>query len=271
MTISATTDDPTTAKVTAIAGMLLMGGALAGEGGAGLSYAQSGAVVGFTNATLQSGGDLESGLKGAGSGYIMGSVGDHYGDTYSVERIAASTVAGGTASEIMGGQFKDGAGTAFIFSALRYGFEFMKGETNRLKKLAHQNDPNKQIYKTTNGYLDTAGTRGYSPEDQLQITNGKLRTSWLGEFLGMNKEGKPHMYDNIPGVRRFINNVSKPHDFGSQWRYTDQGFFNPFQSQLAAEAFEVYSFVTMPIAGIYTALALVPYDVAIHTQNHHSK
>jgi hypothetical protein len=35
MTISATTDDPTTAKVTAIAGMLLMGGALAGEGGAG--------------------------------------------------------------------------------------------------------------------------------------------------------------------------------------------------------------------------------------------
>jgi hypothetical protein len=45
MVISATTDDPAIAKVTAIAGMLLMGDAL---GGAGLSAAESGAVIGFT-------------------------------------------------------------------------------------------------------------------------------------------------------------------------------------------------------------------------------
>ncbi|CAC9981175.1 hypothetical protein [uncultured Gammaproteobacteria bacterium] len=82
MTVSTTTDNPTIAKVTGIAGMLLMGNALAGQGGAGLSATQSGAVVGFTNATIQLGGDLESGLRSAGSGYIMGSVADSYGDTY---------------------------------------------------------------------------------------------------------------------------------------------------------------------------------------------
>jgi hypothetical protein len=51
MVISATTDDPAIAKVTAIAGMLLMGNAL---GGAGLSAAESGAVIGFTQGTLNS-------------------------------------------------------------------------------------------------------------------------------------------------------------------------------------------------------------------------
>ena len=42
MVIRATTDDPAIAKVTAIAGMLLMGDAL---GGAGLSAAESGQLL----------------------------------------------------------------------------------------------------------------------------------------------------------------------------------------------------------------------------------
>ena len=54
MTISATSDDPTIAKVIVIAGMLLMADALVGEGGAGLSAAESRAVVGFTQGTLNS-------------------------------------------------------------------------------------------------------------------------------------------------------------------------------------------------------------------------
>jgi RHS repeat-associated protein len=59
MVISATTDDPAIAKVTAIAGMLLMGNAL---GGAGLSAAESGAVIGFTQGTLNSA-NLGEGVK----------------------------------------------------------------------------------------------------------------------------------------------------------------------------------------------------------------
>jgi hypothetical protein len=62
VTISATTDDPTIAKVIAIAGMLLMGDALAGGGGAGLSAAESGAVIGFTQGTLNSA-NLGKGVK----------------------------------------------------------------------------------------------------------------------------------------------------------------------------------------------------------------
>jgi hypothetical protein len=62
MTISATTDYPTIAKVIAIAGMLLMGDALVGEGGAGLSAAESGAVIGFTQGTLNSA-NLGKGVK----------------------------------------------------------------------------------------------------------------------------------------------------------------------------------------------------------------
>jgi RHS repeat-associated protein len=126
MTISVTTDDPTIAKLTGLAGMLIMGKGL-GEGGLGLTYAQSGAVIGFTNATLQSGGDLGKGLKGAISGYIMGNITDKYGENYDFERVAVSTIAGGAASEIMGGNFKDGANSNFITSSMAFLYDKVVG------------------------------------------------------------------------------------------------------------------------------------------------
>jgi hypothetical protein len=133
MTISATTDDPTTAKVTAIAGMLLMGGALAGQGGAGLSAAESGAVVGFTQGTLNSA-NLGEGVKqGVISGITAAAVNEiaHGGangtsEFSDLEQLALQGLVGGISTELRGGKFQDGFVSAFISKGLEI-TEVLKG------------------------------------------------------------------------------------------------------------------------------------------------
>jgi hypothetical protein len=138
---------------------------------------------------------------------------------------------------------------SFALSVTRIGWEYTRSKTNRLKIEAHQVDPEGQrLIYNEHGEIDTIGVSGVCPGTQGV-------TSWLGETFGMSREGSSHWYDIVPGAKRFVNWVSKPHDFMNSWRYTEQGFNNPFQSQVAAELFELYSFTGMPLAAGYTASA----------------
>ncbi|CAC9604598.1 hypothetical protein [uncultured Gammaproteobacteria bacterium] len=130
MTISATTDDPTTAKVTTIAGMLLMGDALAGEGGAGLSAAESGAVIGFTQGTLNSanlGRGVKQGVISGVTAYAVSEI-EHGGENgasefTTAEQLALQGLAGGISTELRGGKFQDGFVSVIVSKGVDLGLE----------------------------------------------------------------------------------------------------------------------------------------------------
>lgn len=64
-------------------------------------------------------------------------------------------------------------------------------------------------------------------------------------------------YDVNSGRGRFVNLVSKVHDWMNGWSYNRQGQYVPMGPVLDA-AFSVYSFGGMPIAGFYTAATFAP-------------
>jgi hypothetical protein len=86
---------------TALAGNTAAIGAIAG----GISGFAGGAIIACT---------IKGAVTGAFSGAIMGGVAGHFGDTYSVKRIAADSLASGVSSEIYNGNFKSG----LLFGAL---------------------------------------------------------------------------------------------------------------------------------------------------------
>ena len=104
---SMTTDDPFLQKVTALAGMAIMGGALHG---AGFSAVTNGATLGFISGTAQGG--LQEGLKqgvmgGLSAGLTKG-VADTVGHGFTTSSVAAQMVVGGVIAEIRGGKFIHG-------------------------------------------------------------------------------------------------------------------------------------------------------------------
>jgi len=86
---------------TALAGNTAAIGAIAG----GISGFAGGAIIAGT---------VKGAVMGAFSGAIMGGVAGHFGDTYSVKRIAAESLASGVSSEIYSGNFRSG----LLFGAL---------------------------------------------------------------------------------------------------------------------------------------------------------
>jgi hypothetical protein len=130
MTISATTDDPTIAKVIAIAGMLLMGDALAGEGGAGLSAAESGAVIGFTQGTLNSanlGEGVKQGVISGVTAYAVSEIahGSENGasEFTTAEQLALQGLVSGISTELRRGRFQDGFVSAIVSKGVDLGLE----------------------------------------------------------------------------------------------------------------------------------------------------
>lgn len=69
---------------------------------------------------------------------------------------------------------------------------------------------------------------------------------------------------NIKPYKYFINDVSKVHDFFNSWHYDRvTGHWAPMSTQLGAELFEIFSFVGMPVAAVYTETSyLAPYPVS---------
>ncbi|HLF31052.1 MAG TPA: RHS repeat-associated core domain-containing protein [Xanthomonadales bacterium] len=86
---------------TALAGNTIAIGAIAGG------------IAGFVGGALISG-SLKGAFQGAAAGVLMGGVAGYFGDTYSLSRITADTLAGGVSAEIYGQEFKNG----LLFGAL---------------------------------------------------------------------------------------------------------------------------------------------------------
>lgn len=76
--------------------------------------------------TYAQGGDSgdvwRAGLTSAAASYISSSVGKYYGNTYSLERVFVSGVAGGVVSELQGQPFARGFAIGAITALARYGY-----------------------------------------------------------------------------------------------------------------------------------------------------
>ena len=224
-------------------------------GGAMAIGAISGAASGFVAGGILTG-SITGAVKGTVTGAIFGGIGGVYGSVWNAQRVAANSLAGGVSSEISGGTFVDGMKFALITAMARVGWEYTRHVTNKLKLLSVAHGGRIEKYNEY-GEIVTDGVRGSAP-------GVKGVESFLGDKFGMNFEGSNHWYDKWRPVSRFVNQVSKVHDFFNSVRYDYKtGFFRPFQSQILAESYELYSLVGMPVAATFTMAgqaAYIPID-----------
>jgi RHS repeat-associated protein len=218
----------------------------------------AGSAAGFVGGAIMSG-NLKGGLKGATSGAVFGGVNGFYGNNWSLSRAGANGLAGGVTSKVNGGEFKDGFNMGLVTSMMRVGWEYTKKVTNNLKLLACENGGEKCV-KNKWGELLTDGGRdiddqtlGYGPQKGNFITRG-----------GMAQEGGKHLYSTDSWVGRFVNKVSKTHDWMNSNLSRSVGFhgynsntgFWLSGSNTQNTMFQVYSFSGMLPAAAYTAGAM---------------
>jgi hypothetical protein len=110
--------------------MLLMGDALAGEGGAGLSAAESGAVIGFTQGTLNSanlGKGVKQGVISGVTAYAVSEIahGSENGasEFTTAEQLALQGLVSGISTELRRGRFQDGFVSAIVSKGVDLGLE----------------------------------------------------------------------------------------------------------------------------------------------------
>lgn len=177
------------------------------------------------------GGDCaRAGAKGgAVSGGIFAGANLMSEDWNAYGRIGARATAGGLSNDLQGRSFSAG----FQYNAIYYGAQEWTDSLARNSGLTARD---------SNGKLRTDGTRNIDPNNK----------SIFGS-IGMNLEGTNHWYENIPGVRNLIVDVSKVHDTMNSWRYSlDSGQFMPFNNVVTDSLFDVYSFAGMLPAASFT-------------------
>jgi len=229
-------------------GITIMTGYVIGDILAGYDLAAETSTFGFATTTYTA----------------MGGVIPGYTFTWTGQALidAGSAYVGGFAAS--GGDFRTAlraAETSFLVMLARGGWELMANETDRLARLS-------QNRSDCGGRPCTAGTRVLSPTDSAgnQITNVPSATGVAR--VGINNEVSldgltrgPHpYYDWIPGAPRFVELVSKVHDFFNELAgaYDTIGRYVPSRSGLYNDLFNLYSFYTMVPAAAYTAFAFTP-------------
>ncbi|WP_444882714.1 RHS repeat-associated core domain-containing protein [Microbulbifer sp. PSTR4-B] len=239
------------------AALSYVGGTIAQGTGFGFNLETLGfSVLGGITGALQ-GGKFGHGFISAGMGAFTG------GMLQGVENVGVQVVArsivGGTMSKITGGKFANGAAFG-AFSALVEGFvKHATKITNDLKlkscglngSVCKYNDAGELL---TDGGRGSKQIEGTDPGDGNFITNG-----------GMAPEGSgQHLYDENSMVGRFVNKVSKVHDYFNSDGSKLLGFKGYDEStglwlsgsETYNTAYQVYSFAGMLPAAAVTASAL---------------
>jgi RHS repeat-associated protein len=201
---------------------------------------EGGAVVG-TGFTLTPAGMA---VVGAGSGFAAGYVAS--GGNFQAALKAAGS----------------GAALGFLSGLAMQGWEAMADETDRLARLSGNRS------SCVLGRPCTAGSRvavdaSGNPVTDIRTTTGFARTGMDPEVLGDKVTRAPHSWDSFPGAPRFVELVSKVHDFGNQLAgaYDTLGRYVVSQSGLYNDLFNVYSMLTMVPAAAYTTFAFYPSGI----------
>ena len=214
-------------------------------------------------------GSLRGALQGAASGAIFGGIQGVYGNAWTWGRVGSTSVAGGVSAEISGGRFRDGFRLALAVSLVRFGWEYTKQVTNSYKLTACQLGKSKCFYNKW-GELVTDGGRGYEQIKGTDPGSGNFITN-----SGMSLEGAGfdpaipnHSYSENSMLGRYVNAISKPHDwlnsdfsrlFGFQGYDTATGMWLQGGSTYNT-LFQFYSFSGMLPAAAFTSVAMYqPY------------
>jgi RHS repeat-associated protein len=219
-------------------------------------------AAGFVAGGIQ-GGTIESALQGAVAGGIFSGISSAFDNRWSWGRVAVNSVAGGALSEFSGGSFRDGLRFALASSLVMMGWDYTRIQTDAAKMRACAQPNAVPCVRNKWGELRTDGAR-----DVDYARNPTRSSNWLTKS-GMEGEGLgTHWYD--PGgpldnrfLARYINQVSKLHDWFNSWNYNaDTGFYMSRGSAFDT-FFQLYSFGGMPVAGLITGAAqtaILPYD-----------
>ena len=221
------------------------GSALVGGGvlGAGFGGALAGATAGGLNTAIYGGNITEAMMYGAVWGAVggaaFGAIGSYYGSNWSWERILAQGIAGGALSEAQGGDFGFGFAVSAGSALAMKGWQEMRNRVDASSLASRDNENPKIRYHSLDGELDTIGER----RCETNCGGGLDTNLYEGDYSNFESE-----------LGRFVNLVSKPHDFSNSWSYNDSGHaigrgpvFNFFLS--------LYSYAGMLPAGLYTAFA----------------
>lgn len=205
---------------------------------------------------MGSGGNIKAALTGAVAGAVTGSVAGYYGADYNISRVFTNSVANGVSAKIQGRDFMEGLRSGLITSFAGYGLARATEFTDNLKKLACQTGRSCEYNKW--GELLTDGSRDvdYDTYNKNRAANWFTRT-------GMADEGSAaHWYSENGNMGRFVNFVSKVHDFQNSWSYSAQTGFYVSRGVVFDTLFQAYSFAGMLPAAALTGVGLsanVPY------------
>jgi hypothetical protein len=240
----------------------------------------SGALGGATGGAVTGGIISESWAgvgKGAAIGAITGAIGGYNGFKSTKSFADAATkvsvaAAGGCATgEIAGGSCEKGAKFAALSQVVVLSFEYMKNVTDRYKLRSCEVVNSSSVCKyNVDGELLTDGTRGSKP------MWSEKPTPTLFTEGGMAPEASgAHLYNENGLIGRFINKVSKVHDYFNSDVSRLFGFHGYDQvtglwlegGTMYNHLFQAYSFSGMLPAAIFTGGALVaPYPIYPYSQ-----
>jgi RHS repeat-associated protein len=220
-----------------------------GIGSAVAGGTAAGATAGGLSAALNGGNVLQSIASGAFfggiGGFAFGEIGSAYRNSWTIDRAILQGAVGGALAEAQGGSFLNGfelsAGPAVAMMGWQAARDWTDASSLQGKGRHSWNRW---------GELETAGTReceGCSPKG-----------NWLS-WAEMEKEGGKT--NRLFGLRyitdsyfgRFINQVSKVHDWQNGWSYENGNYISMGRSLDTAMA--IYSFTGMPVAAAYTGFA----------------
>lgn len=214
-----------------------------------------GAIGGFVGGAIAAG-NLHGALVGAFTGAVLGGIDGAFGSRWSFQRVMTQSVASGAVAEVTGYQFKDGFRIAFALGMIRWGWEYTRVQTDTLKLKACQQPGATACAFNKWGEPLTDGVRDQKPGlDQ----NGRPypQRDNLITSIGMEQEGSgKHWYDENSYLGRFINNISKTHDWMNSWGYDHNTGYWISKSLGYNTMFQLYSFSGMLPAAIYTSAAI---------------
>lgn len=233
----------------------------------------TGAIAGSVGGAVGGGLITESfrgALKGSLSGAIAGAAGGYanfgftQGFTDAVKRVSVAALGGCASGEISGGSCGQGAKFAAYAQVIALSVKYMAKVTDEYKLKSCGKNGSVCKYNDQ-GELLTDGGRG---ELQMKGTSPG-EGNWLTEG-GMASEGSGlHYYNENSLLGRFINKVSKTHDyfnsdiskiFGFQGYDSATGLWLS-GTEAYNTMYQVYSFGGMIPAAVYTGAAMVaPYQ-----------
>jgi hypothetical protein len=172
--------------------------------------------------------------------------------------ILAHAALGCVISDAQGGSCGRGAAIAGGLSAADELWQFAKVRTDTLKLRACATGESVCL-QDERGVLRTDGTREFDPNyPKTYQDNLVTGTSMAGEASGLHLYDPGGMFVN-KGLRWFVTDVSKLHDWFNSVNYSNMGLYMSLGLSFDT-AFQLYSFAGMPIAGALTAVHYIGAD-----------